>query len=71
MSEREERETPARPMFAEGVGLLIALLDAGALDHRRHAIVNRLRAMSDSDEFATLPEDLRERVREIVAETER
>jgi hypothetical protein len=33
--------------------------------------VNRLRALRDSQEFASLPEDLRDRVREIVADTER
>lgn len=71
VSDREERETTSRPFLAEGVGMLIALLDAGALDHRRYAIVNRLRRLHDSDEFATLPEDLRERIREIIADTPR
>jgi hypothetical protein len=39
-------------------------------DRRRPAIVNRLRALRDSDRFATLPEDLRNRVQQIVAETD-
>jgi hypothetical protein len=33
-------------------------------------MVNRLRIVRDSEEFATLPDELRERVRQIVAESE-
>jgi hypothetical protein len=51
--------------------MLIALLDKGAFDHRRDTIVNRLRRLHDSDDFASLPEDLRERIREIIADTAR
>jgi hypothetical protein len=51
-------------MFAEGVGMLIAFLDSGALDLRRYTVVSRLRRLHDSDGFATLPEDLRERIRD-------
>jgi hypothetical protein len=69
VSEREQRKGPDRPFFAEGVGMLIALLDRGALDRRR--VVNRLRRLHDSDEFASLPEDLRERIREIIADSGR
>ena len=64
-------ETPARLMLAEGVGMLIALLDTGALDRRRPTVVNRLRQLQHTDDFASLPEDLRERIREITAEAER
>jgi hypothetical protein len=46
--------------------MLVSLLDAGSLDSRRYVVVNRLRALRDSDDFATLPEDLRERVRQIL-----
>jgi hypothetical protein len=56
---------------AEAVGALVWMLDTNGLDRRRYAIVNRLRAVRDSDQFATLPEDLRERVRQIVADTAR
>ena len=70
VSEHEQEETP-RPMFAEGVGMLIALLDTGALDRRRYTVVNRLRRLQDTDDFASLPEDLRERIREITADAER
>ena len=52
-------------MFAEGVGMLIALLDAGTLGRPR--VVNRLRQLQRTDDFASLPEDLRERIREITA----
>jgi hypothetical protein len=47
------------------------LAESAGIDRRRYRIVNRLRSLSDSDEFAALPEDLRERVREIVADAER
>jgi hypothetical protein len=53
------------------VGTLVAFLDTDGFDRRRFSIVNRLRKLHDSEQFATLPEDLRERVREIVAETTR
>ena len=59
------------PTSAEAVGTLVAFLDTSGLDRRRFRILNRLRALRDSDEFASLPEDLRDRVREIVADTER
>ena len=71
MSEHEQEEEPARLMFAEGVGMLIALLDTGALDRRRYTVVNRLRRLQHTDDFASLPEDLRERIREITADAER
>jgi hypothetical protein len=71
VSEHEQGETPDRLMFAEGVGMLIALLDTGALDRRRYTVVNRLRQLQHTDDFASLPEDLRERIREITAEAER
>jgi hypothetical protein len=69
MSEHEQGETPDRLMFAEGVGMLIALLDAGTLGRPR--VVNRLRQLQRTDDFASLPEDLRERIREITADAER
>jgi hypothetical protein len=67
--EQEQAETPDRLMFAEGVGMLIALLDEGTLSRPR--VVNRLRQLQQTDDFASLPEDLRERIRAIVAEEER
>ena len=69
MSDHEQEETPDRLFFAEGVGMLIALLDAGTLSRPR--VVNRLRKLQQTDDFASLPDDLRERIREMVAEEER
>ena len=60
-----------RPTSAEAVGTLVSFLETNGLDRRRYRIMNRLRSLRDSDEFASLPEDLRDRVREIVADTER
>jgi hypothetical protein len=71
VSEGEQGEGAGRPFLAEGVGMVIALLDKGAFDHRRYTIVNRLRRLHDSDDFASLPEDLRERIREIIADSAR
>jgi hypothetical protein len=59
-----------RTTSAEAVETLLWLLDRG-VDRRRYRMVNRLRSVRDSDEFVTLPQDLRERVRQIVAESER
>jgi hypothetical protein len=62
-------ETPDRPFLAEGVGMLIALMDKGILGRQR--VAYRLRRLRDSDDFASLPEDLRERIREIIDDSER
>jgi predicted RNase H-like nuclease len=71
MSDRERRgQADRRAISAEAVETLLWLLERGGLDRRRYQVVNRLRSVRDSDQFATLPEDLRERVREIVAENE-
>jgi hypothetical protein len=59
-----------RPISAGAVGALVAFLDTSGFDRRRLKAVNRLRALRDSDQFETLPEELRQRVREIVAETD-
>jgi hypothetical protein len=40
------------------------------VDRGRYRIVNRLRAVRDSERFEALPEALRERVREVVADSE-
>lgn len=69
MSDRERRGQADRSsVSAEAVETLVWLLDRGGLDRRRYHVVNRLRSVRDSDQFASLPEGLRERVREIVAE---
>lgn len=59
-----------RRISAEAVETLVWLLETPGVDRRRYRMVNRLRTVRDSEEFPTLPEDLRERVRQIVAESE-
>jgi hypothetical protein len=71
MNDRDREKRTDTSVSAEAVETLVWLLDTNGVDRRRYAVVNRLRAMRDSDEFATLPADLRERVREIIAEQER
>ena len=60
-----------RGISPEAVETLVWLLDTNGVDRRRYRIVNRLRSVRDKEEFATLPAELRERVRQIVAESER
>jgi hypothetical protein len=69
VSEGERKREEA--ISAEAAGTLVWLLDNQGVDRRRYAIVNRLRRLHNSDEFATLPESLRQRVREIIAEADR
>lgn len=64
VNEGKPEETQARPFFAEGVGMLIALMDEGTIDRAR--VVERLRRVQHGDDYASLPEDLRERICEIV-----
>jgi len=63
---KEDRGTAGSPVSAEAVETLVWLAESKGVDRRRYRIVNRLRAVRDGDHFATLPEDLRARVREIV-----
>lgn len=58
------------PISVAALGTLVAFLETSGLDRRRYRIVNRLRALSNSDEFASLPDDLRDRVREIVRDAD-
>jgi hypothetical protein len=62
---------PEQRISAEAVETLVWLLDSEGVDRRRYRIESRLRSVRHSEEFGTLPEDLRERVRQIVAESER
>jgi hypothetical protein len=71
VSNHEKGATGGRPTSAEQAATLVWFLDTRAVDSRRYTVVNRLRRLHDSDEFATLPEDLRERIREIIADTAR
>lgn len=60
-----------RPMYPAAVGALIASYETGAFVSRRHVVLGRLRQIRDSSQFESLPDDLQQRVREIVAESER
>jgi hypothetical protein len=71
VSEGERSGRPDRPISPEAVGTLIWLLDANNLDRRRHSVVNRLRAVRESDQFEALPDALRQKVREVLADSER
>lgn len=67
----DERSERGEPVSAEAVGALVAFLETSGVDRRRFRAVNRLVALSNSEQFEALPEDLRQRVREIVADTRR
>ena len=59
---------PEQGISAEAVETLVWLAESRGVDRRRYRILNRLRAVRDGDQFATLPEDLRARVCEVLAE---
>jgi hypothetical protein len=71
VSDHERGRAADRLTAADGAATLVWFLETGAVDSRRYVIVNRLRRLRDGDEFATLPEDLRARIREIIADAER
>jgi hypothetical protein len=54
----------------EAAGALIRFLESGALQSRRHTVLWRLRNLRDSEDFPSLPEDLQQKIREVVAESE-
>ena len=68
VSERERRGDRERTISTEAVGALVAFLETDGLDRRRYSAAVRLRTIRDSDQFSALPEDLRERIREILAD---
>jgi hypothetical protein len=67
----EGESTRKGALSAEAAGTLVWLLGNEGVDRRRYSMVNRLRRLRESDEFADLPESLRERVRELIDETDR
>ena len=71
MRESEGTGRADRPISAEAVGTLVWLLDSSSVDRRRFKILNRLEAVRDSDEFDSLPDALRDKVRQILADAER
>jgi len=68
VSERERRARPYQSISAEAVETLVWLLDAGSVDRRRYTMVNRLRALRESEQFESLPNDLRQRIRNILTD---
>jgi len=68
VNERRRRPNEERTISTEAVGALVAFLDSSGLDRRRYSVASRLRDIRDSDQFAALPEDLRERIREVLAD---
>jgi hypothetical protein len=62
--------TPNPEITTEAVETLLWLAASEGVDRGRYRIVNRLRAVRDSERFEALPEALRERVREVVADSE-
>ena len=69
VNESERQPNRERTISTEAVGTLVAFLETDGLDRRRYSAAIRLRGIRDSDEFAALPEDLRERIREILADS--
>jgi hypothetical protein len=55
-----------RHVSAEAAGSLIAFLETGAIRSRRHVVMSRLRSLRDSEEFPSLPDDLQQRIRDVV-----
>lgn len=69
MNRRVDERSAHEPVSAEAVGALVAFLETEGIDRRRFRAVNRLVALSKSEQFQALPEDLRQRIRDVVAET--
>jgi hypothetical protein len=65
------RDSSQPVITAEAVETLLWLAESKGIDRRRYRVLNRLRSVEESAEFATLPEDLRARVREAVADSAR
>jgi len=55
-----------RHVSAEAAGSLIAFLETGAIRSRRHVVMSRLRSLRDSEEFPNLPDDLQQKIRDVV-----
>lgn len=68
VNESERRGSRERTISTEAIGALVAFLETDGLDRRRYSAAIRLRTIRDSDQFSALPEDLRERIREILAD---
>ena len=71
MSAEREQKASGPPFSAEAVGTLVAFVQMNGFEERRRTVLRRLERIRDSDGFGSLPDDLRERVREIVEQGER
>jgi hypothetical protein len=54
---------------AEGVGMHVAFLDSRRVEYRRYQALHRLVELQSSEAFGELPEDLRQRIVEMIAES--
>jgi hypothetical protein len=68
MGEDDGQKPEASAVSAEGIGMLVAFLDTRRIEHRRPEALHRLAVLRRSDAFDELPEDLRQRIRELVGE---
>jgi hypothetical protein len=62
------RGLPEAPISAEGIGMLVAFLETRRMEQRRYRALRRLAALEASETFDDLPEDLRQRIHDLVAE---
>lgn len=69
--DRQSEGTAEQPLSTEAIGTLVWLLDSSSVDRRRFNVLNRLRAVRDSEQFESLPDALREKVRQIIADADR
>jgi hypothetical protein len=65
-----EETSASKPGVTAEVETLVWLAESKGIDRRRYGIVNRLRSVRDSEQYWSLPDHLRKRVREIVADSE-
>jgi hypothetical protein len=70
MADARDRDETGKPLSAEGAATLVSLLETRALVLHRAQVVDRLRELRDSAEFEALPDDLRDRIREVVSAAE-
>jgi hypothetical protein len=54
---------------AEGIGMLVAFLESHRMQQRRHQALHRLTELQSREAFLELPDDLRQRIRELIAES--
>jgi hypothetical protein len=66
-----EETSASKPGVTAEVETLVWLAESKGIDRRRYRVVNRLRSVRDSEQYWDLPDYLRKRVREIVADSER